>query len=416
MGPGAPHPVAEGETVALEPAADGTPASVMPLREVIAAAARRRVVLVRGREGASGSATRIVAGKEELASVLSWAAARQEATHSSTGSTRSGRARTSSCSWRPKARALRRRHRPGPGREPAPRRQPLPVQRSARRRDDRHAEALGRHLRGMGYTGLGGAHFCEYPDPATGEPRLFFAELNARINGASYPVVAAGRPAASRERPMAFLSGYVKTTACSFAELGEPPRQPPGLRPRGGPGTLPYNTGCLEYGYCSALVLDETPEAVQRRWSEAAAAAAEAAPGLTSALSVGRSRSRRRRRCSAGRPASTPLNSSKVLISLDGSVRSSHRNHGAVSRPRTSRRSPAAVTAPARHAWSKTSRAGRGGRSAPTAYPGAAGVSPSATWTASRGRCRPQATANPRSPAAAGSPRSPWRGRLARRS
>jgi hypothetical protein len=136
-----------------------------------------------------------------------------------------------------------------------------------------HAEALGHHLRDMGYAGWAGCDFCEYMDPTTGEPRLFFAELNARINGASYPTIAAGRLGASLDRPMAFVSGYLTTGARSFAELaGRLGSQL--LRPGGRPGTLPYNTGCLPHGYCSALVLDEAPAAVQRRWGEVTAAVA----------------------------------------------------------------------------------------------------------------------------------------------
>ena len=268
-------PVAEGETVALEPAAGGTPAGVAPLRSAIArwlAAGER--VLVRGCGGASGSATRIVAGEEELTSVLRWAGARHEATYLVDRLYPIG----------PSPNVLVFVAPEGPVRFVGATDQILDANlhhagnrfpSSALLVDEMiaHAEALGRHLRGMGYAGWAGCDFCEYPDPATGEPRLFFAELNARINGASYPVVAAGRLSASRDRPLAFVSGYARTTARSFVELAG--RLGGGLlRPGGGPGTLPYNTGCLEHGYCAALVLDETPEAVQRRWGEAAAAAA----------------------------------------------------------------------------------------------------------------------------------------------
>jgi hypothetical protein len=268
-------PVAEGETVALEPAADGTPASVAPLRAAIARRLRAgERVLVRGSGGASGSATRTVAGEEELASVLGWAASRQEATYLVDRLYPIG----------PSPNVLVFVAPEGPVRFVGVTDQILDanLHHAGNRFPSRallvdemiaHAEALGRHLRGTGYTGWAGCDFCEYLDPSTGKPRLFFAELNARINGASYPVVAASRLAASGDRPMAFLSRYARTPARSFVDLaGRLGRHL--LRPGGGPGTLPYNTGSLAHGYCSVLILDGTPEAVQRRWGEVATAVA----------------------------------------------------------------------------------------------------------------------------------------------
>jgi hypothetical protein len=265
-------PVADGETVPLEPAADGTPGSTEPLRSAIARRLRAgERVLVRGCQGISGSATRIVAGQQELASVLSWAASRREAAYLVDRLYPIG----------PSPNVLVFVAPEGPVRLVGATDQVLDANlhhagnrfpSSARLVDEMiaHAEALGRHLRGIGYSGWAGCDFCEYPDPATGTPRLFFAELNARTNGASYPIVAASRlAAASRDRPMAFVSGYAKTTASSFAELSGRLGDRL-LRPGGGTGILPYNTGCLAHGYCSVLVLDETPEAVQRRWDEVA--------------------------------------------------------------------------------------------------------------------------------------------------
>jgi hypothetical protein len=268
-------PLAEGETVVLDPASDGTPASVAPLRSAITRRLRAgERVLVRGCVGASGSATRIVAGEEQLASVLSWAAARPEATYLVDRLYPIGPSPNILVFVAPE----------GPVRFVGATDQVLDANlhhagnrfpSGALLVDEMiaHAEALGHHLRDRGYAGWTGCDFCEYMDPATGEPRLFFAELNARINGASYPTVAAGRLAASSDRPMAFVSGYVTTGARSFVELAGRLGSRL-LRPGGGPGTLPYNTGCLAHGYCSALVLDETPAVVQQRWDEVAAAVA----------------------------------------------------------------------------------------------------------------------------------------------
>ena len=69
----------------------------------------------------------------------------------------------------------------------------------------------------------------------------------------------------------AFVSGFVETELNSFVLLSEQLGKRL-LRPAAMYGTLPYNTGCLAHGYCSAIVLASTPEAAQREWDEVAAA------------------------------------------------------------------------------------------------------------------------------------------------
>jgi hypothetical protein len=133
-----------------------------------------------------------------------------------------------------------------------------------------HAELFGQRLRREGYTGWVGCDFCERRDPATGAPSLFFAELNARINGACYPVALAARWRASGDPVGAFVSGFIRTGARSFAELADQLGRGL-LRPGDGRrGVLPYNTGCLPHGYCAAGVLDATPEAAREQWDELA--------------------------------------------------------------------------------------------------------------------------------------------------
>jgi hypothetical protein len=266
--------VAEGEVVTLEPGASGRPRAVAPLRSAIERRLRAgHRVLLRGCEGASGSATRIVAGPGDLAEAVAWAAGREEATYLVD---RFHEVRAS-----PNVLVFVPPEPDRPVRFVAATDQVLDARlgHAGNRFPSRaalldemvaHAELFGRRLRDEGYAGWVGCDFCERRDPATGAPRLFFAELNARINGACYPVALAARRQASGGPVGAFVSGFVRTGARSFAELAD--RLGRGLlRPGGGrPGVLPYNTGCLPHGYCAAVVLDATSEAARRRWDELA--------------------------------------------------------------------------------------------------------------------------------------------------
>lgn len=266
-------PVAEGETVTLEPDAHGRPRSLEPLRRAVERRLRRgHRALVRGCDGASGSATRIVADGHDLEQAVGWAARRGETTYL-IDRLYEIRASPNILAFVPPERDL-----PpcfvaatdqildaglGHAGNRFPSRAALLDEMVA------HAERLGQHLRSQGYAGWVGCDFCEHVEPAGGSPRLFFAELNARINGACYPVTVAARQQASGAGAGAFVSGFVATGTCSFGAFAA--RLGAGLLgPAREHGVLPYNIGCLPHGYCAAVALDATPEAAQRQWNELA--------------------------------------------------------------------------------------------------------------------------------------------------
>jgi hypothetical protein len=272
-------PIAEGEVVTLEPAASGHPTSVAPLR----AATERRLrqghaALLRGSEGASGSATRLVAGAADLAAALDWAAGRAETTYLVD--------RVHDVGVSPNLLLFIPPRADRPVHVVAATDQVLDANLShtgnsfpscAALLDEMvaYGELLARRLRDEGYAGWLGCDFCEYRDPVTGARALFFAELNARINGACYPVALAANRRASGQAVAAFVGGLFRTGAGSFAELAN--QLGPRLLRAGRPaGLVPYNTGCLTYGYCAVVVLDATPEAARQRWGELAR---ELAPG-----------------------------------------------------------------------------------------------------------------------------------------
>ena len=111
------------------------------------------------------------------------------------------------------------------------------------------AGTFGEWLREAGYAGFVGIDFVEYRDPATGEPRSFFAGVDPRANEGTYALALQQGVAAP-----AFVSGTVATRAASFARLRE------GLGgllydPDRGSGVIPYATGCLDQGRCPVVAL-----------------------------------------------------------------------------------------------------------------------------------------------------------------
>ena len=263
-------PVAAGEVVTIDPAADH---GLEPLR---AAVARRldlgHPALVRGCDGASGSATQIVADAPGAAAALAWAGRRSERTYLVD--------RLHAITVTPNILLFVAPDSDRPVQFVAATDQILNSRLSHKGNrfpslavliDEMiaYAEVLARRVGREGYQGWIGCDFCEYVDPATGEPSVFFAELNARINGACYPVAAAARLLDGDHGLPAFISGLVSTEARSFAELAV--RLGDGLlRADGLPGSLVYNTGCLAHGYCAATVFDTNLGRVERRWDELA--------------------------------------------------------------------------------------------------------------------------------------------------
>lgn len=119
----------------------------------------------------------------------------------------------------------------------------------------RWSHLLARWLVAEGFAGTLGFDFVEYPDPKTGRPRAIFAEVNPRVNGASYALALA-----ARLRRETFITGAVQTRARSFAEL----RALVGeyfYRPATGVGLVPYATGLLPRGGCLMAAFAGTPKA-----------------------------------------------------------------------------------------------------------------------------------------------------------
>jgi len=137
------------------------------------------------------------------------------------------------------------------------------------------ARTLAAWLRDEGYVGDVGFDFVEYHDPATGEPRALLAEVNPRVNGASYPLALRERLNAGRREPgpaiAAFASGTLETPARDFAEL----RDALGdllFTQATGAGIVPYATGCLRHGRCAAVAFAASRQEALERLAEAKAA------------------------------------------------------------------------------------------------------------------------------------------------
>ncbi|HEX5963239.1 MAG TPA: hypothetical protein VFY42_05910 [Gemmatimonadales bacterium] len=123
------------------------------------------------------------------------------------------------------------------------------------------ARTMGEWLRNDGFAGLAGFDFVEYLGPS-GEPQAFLAEVNPRINGATYPLRLAARLNASQREaglPEAggFISGTVETEVETFAELRGLWDELLFSRHRGA-GLIPYVPGFLPYGTVGVVALAAT--------------------------------------------------------------------------------------------------------------------------------------------------------------
>lgn len=138
------------------------------------------------------------------------------------------------------------------------------------------ARRLAEWLRGAGFMGLAGFDFVEYTDRA-GIQRAFLAEVNPRVNGATYPLALAGRlNAAQRDAALpeigGFVSGSIETVASSFAELRDSIDDLL-FSPERGSGLIPYVTGGLPYGKCGIVALAASSDEAGELFHEAGAAA-----------------------------------------------------------------------------------------------------------------------------------------------
>ncbi|MGD9511895.1 MAG: hypothetical protein AB7I59_25605 [Geminicoccaceae bacterium] len=267
-------PVAEGEIVRLDAAPGTPPESLAALERVIdLRLAAGEGVLVRGRDGASGSATRMVRDAGERAALLAWAGSQTETCYLVDRLEDllvspnllfflppAGEPRFVAATDQILDAGL---HHAGNS---------FPSRAVLLEEMIGHARALAAHLQGLGYQGWAGFDFCEFRDRRSGRRGLLFAELNARVNGACYPVVAAARLRRSGTEAGAFRSAYLRSSAGSFAAFAR--RFGEHLVPGAGfMGCLPFNIGCLPHGYCAVLTLDRDATAVQRRWQRLQAAA-----------------------------------------------------------------------------------------------------------------------------------------------
>ena len=118
-----------------------------------------------------------------------------------------------------------------------------------------------------GFTGLAGFDFVEYVHPETGEHEHIFVEMNARVNGATYPVFLTERLNALQagcSSPLikAFLSAKTTTKATTFSELQDMHSRF-FFDPCTGRGIIPYNTGRLANGMCDLVFLGSSRQDVE---------------------------------------------------------------------------------------------------------------------------------------------------------
>ncbi|MBW1790375.1 MAG: hypothetical protein JRK53_27840 [Deltaproteobacteria bacterium] len=136
----------------------------------------------------------------------------------------------------------------------------------------RSAHRMAKGLRDKGYTGLAGFDFVEHVDPETGRTVHFLAEINARVNAATYPCSLMERIARrqlSRDGPIpgAFFSSHIRTRARSFREFLDIH----GDRifdSKRGCAMVPFHTGALDYGACSVVVFGGSRNEVMALYRE----------------------------------------------------------------------------------------------------------------------------------------------------
>jgi hypothetical protein len=119
-----------------------------------------------------------------------------------------------------------------------------------------------RWLRDQGTTGFLGFDFCEYCDPGSNKRRFFFAELNPRFNGATYPTHLLNRLNAQAmgdgsPRWRAFRALTMQTNLRSFSSLYAVHRDLL-FDGREAAGIIPYNIGLLQHDKLMLAIVGET--------------------------------------------------------------------------------------------------------------------------------------------------------------
>lgn len=129
------------------------------------------------------------------------------------------------------------------------------------------ARTLAQWLQTEGYTGFVGFDFVEYFHPESGTRKHLLAEVNGRVNEATYSsflIEHLNAVQMRRGRPFiqAFRSAKISTKVRSFAEL----REVCGhifFNPETGGGAIPYNIGRLPYGRCDVALLGQSRKEVE---------------------------------------------------------------------------------------------------------------------------------------------------------
>jgi hypothetical protein len=134
------------------------------------------------------------------------------------------------------------------------------------------AQGVSKWLQGKGYSGLVGFDFGEYSVPGTREIKHFLAEINPRINAATYPkslMEHLNRKQRQKGAPYieAFVSANIKTNARSFAELHESYGHL-FFKPEIGKGLVPYNVGCLENGKFTMAFFGKSRNEVEEMYED----------------------------------------------------------------------------------------------------------------------------------------------------
>jgi hypothetical protein len=129
------------------------------------------------------------------------------------------------------------------------------------------AHRLAGWLERRGVSGHIGLDFCEVRDPRSGEIRYFLAELNPRVNGATYAQgifdrLDQRRSAGGAPPFRAYHALNVSTSAGSFARLQQL-LGPLRLGPGDAHAVVPYAVGFLQRGHCWLLLLGDSSETVE---------------------------------------------------------------------------------------------------------------------------------------------------------
>jgi hypothetical protein len=131
----------------------------------------------------------------------------------------------------------------------------------------RSAHTLAQWLQREGFSGLVGFDFVEYVHPSTGRREHLLAEINARVNEATYPSFIMEHLNAFQVRHggpviQAFRSAKLCPKFRSFTEL-QVACDPILFNPDTGRGAIPYNIGRLPYGRCDVAVFGQSRREVE---------------------------------------------------------------------------------------------------------------------------------------------------------